>query len=195
MTTLEYYQNNAQNFFDGTVEVDMSSLYDKFTSHLPKGACVLDAGCGSGRDALAFRLMGYKVDAFDACPELVTLARQYSGVAVRQMSFADVDAVEKYDGIWCCASLLHVPWAGLPAIMNRLVRALKPVGICYASFKYGDSERKKEGRRFTDMNESRLEALLNTVPEVKPIEVWMTQDRRADRNDIWINTLLKKHEK
>ena len=49
--TLHYYQNHAQDFFDGTVNVDMTPLYEAFTQHLTHGARVLDAGCGSGRDA------------------------------------------------------------------------------------------------------------------------------------------------
>jgi 2-polyprenyl-3-methyl-5-hydroxy-6-metoxy-1,4-benzoquinol methylase len=66
--TLHYYQNHAQDFFDGTVNVDMTPLYEAFTQHLPHGARVLDAGCGSGRDAKAFHEMGYQVDALMPLP-------------------------------------------------------------------------------------------------------------------------------
>lgn len=192
MKTLDYYQKNAQTFFDNTVGVNISSLYDTFTPYLPQGGYVLDAGCGSGRDALAFRLMGYQVDAFDASEGLAKLASQYSGVAVEPMTFADVNAVQKYDGIWCCASLLHVPYAELPDVMARLARALKPGGIWYASFKYGEGEREKEGRRFSDMNESRLAEFLNILPDVEPVAVWTTPDVRADRGETWLNALLRK---
>lgn len=190
--TLNYYQNNAQTFFDGTVNVDMSTLYESFTRHLMPGAQVLDAGCGSGRDAKAFREMGYEVEAFDASSEMVALASQHSGLSVKQMTFADVDAKKKYDGIWCCASLLHVPVQELPAVMQGLANALKPGGIWYMSFKYGDSEREKDGRRFTDMNETSLKALLEASPEIDIETLWTTQDKRPERDEIWLNALLRK---
>ncbi len=190
--TDNYYQQNAQTFFDGTVNVDMSSLYQTFTRHLPPDARVLDAGCGSGRDSKAFREMGYQVVAFDASSEMVALARRHSGVEVAQMTFTDVDALERYDGIWCCASLLHVPHRELPAAMRRLARALKPGGVWYVSFKYGDGEREKDGRRFTDMRETSLKTLLESVPEVKVLEMWTTQDKRPGRDEVWLNAILSK---
>lgn len=190
--TLNYYQNNAQTFFDGTVNVDMSTLYKSFTRHLIPGAQVLDAGCGSGRDAKAFHEMGYQVEAFDASSEMVALASQHSGLLVKQMTFGDMDAKERYDGIWCCASLLHVPVQELPAVMQDLANALKPGGIWYVSFKYGDSEREKDGRRFTDMNETSLKALLEASPEIEIESLWTTQDKRPERDEIWLNALLRK---
>lgn len=185
-----YYQIHAKAFFEGTVNVDMSSLYEAFTSRLPAQAKVLDAGCGSGRDALAFTQMGYQVDAFDASSELVALAREHSGLSVKKMTFADVEASEEYDGIWCCASLLHVPFAELPGVMQKLAAALKPGGIWYFSFKYGDSEREKDGRSFTDINEARLTALLKDLPDLEIAEQWLTRDVRPDRDEIWLNVIL-----
>ncbi|ELY4510702.1 class I SAM-dependent methyltransferase [Cronobacter dublinensis] len=190
--TQNYYQTHSQAFFDGTVAVDMSSLYAAFTPHLPAGARVLDAGCGSGRDALAFHRMGYDVDAFDASRELVALARAHSGLPVKEMTFYDVDAVERYDGIWCCASLLHLAHDELPGAMQKLSEALRPGGVWYLSFKYGDGEREQQGRRFTDMNEARLTALLAAFPALSPLALWVTQDIRPARREQWLNGLLVK---
>ena len=190
--TLKYYQDNAQIFFDGTVNVDMSSLYETFTHHLAPGARVLDAGCGSGRDAKAFQEMGYQVEAFDASSAMVELAREHTGLPVKVMTFANVDWKEEFDGIWCCASLLHVPAVELPGVMRRLADALKPGGVWYVSFKYGEGEREVDGRRFKDMDEGRLRALLSTIAMIDMISLWTTQDKRPLRNEIWINGVLIK---
>ncbi len=190
--TLKYYQDNAQTFFDGTVNVDMSSLYETFTQHLAPGARVLDAGCGSGRDAKAFQEMGYQVEAFDASPAMVELAQEHTGLPVKVMSFADVDWKEEFDGIWCCASLLHVPAVELPGVMRRLADALKPGGVWYVSFKYGDGEREVDGRRFTDMDEDDLNTLVSSLTAMEVGEVWLTQDKRPDRKEIWVNGILRK---
>jgi len=202
----DYYRQNAQQFFTDTASVDMSALYLTFTGYLPPGARILDAGCGSGRDVKAFSEMGFAVEAFDASAELVALARQWSGKPVAQMRFQDVDAVETYDGIWCCASLLHVSEAELPDIMTKLAISLKPGGVWYLSFKHGRGEREKDGRRFTDMDESGLKQLIEgikretgsegvTVKRFAPetAKIWQTADVRAGRsNEVWLNAIIKK---
>lgn len=190
----DYYQLHAQRFFSETVDVDMSELYRPFVAHLKPGARILDAGCGSGRDAKAFSEMGYEVEAFDASAELVELARQHTGLPVKQMCFEDVTEVERYDGIWCCASLLHVPLAGLPGVMAQLAKALKPGGVWYLSFKYGSGEREKDGRRFTDMDEAGLEEVLSGLSGIEVMECWQTHDQRPERDDSWINLVLSKAE-
>lgn len=188
----DYYQLHAQRFFSETVDVDMSELYCPFVAHLKPGARILDAGCGSGRDAKAFSEMGYEVEAFDASAELVELARQHTGLPVKQMRFEDVTEVERYDGIWCCASLLHVPLAELPGVMAQLAKALKPGGVWYLSFKYGSGEREKDGRRFTDMDESGFAEFLSGLSGVEVMECWQTHDQRPERDDSWINLVLSK---
>lgn len=190
--TLNYYQNNAQTFFDGTVNVDMSSLYKTFTRSLAPGARVLDAGCGSGRDAKAFMEMGYQVEAFDASSALVEMARAHTGLPVQLMTFADVAWKAEFDGIWCCASLLHVPAVELPGVMQKLADALKPGGVWYVSFKYGDGEREVDGRRFTDMDEEGLRRLVEAMPDIEIQALWTTRDVRPGRDEVWLNGILLK---
>jgi SAM-dependent methyltransferase len=189
-----YYRQHAQKFSVGSADVDMSALYARFLRLLPAGARVLDAGCGSGRDAKAFVDLGYQVDAFDASPELVMLARDHSGVAVQERCFEQVDEQEIYDGIWACASLLHVAATDLPAAIARLVNALRPDGVFYASFKSGEGERTDEhGRRFTDVTINGLAKLVATAPAMRPIELWETPDARPERRDVvWVNGLWAK---
>ncbi|WP_456308942.1 class I SAM-dependent methyltransferase [Serratia proteamaculans] len=190
----DYYQQHAERFFTETVTVDMSALYQPFVAHLKPGARILDAGCGSGRDARAFHEMGYDVEAFDASAELVALARQHSGLPVEHKRFEEISTVERYDGIWCCASLLHVPLAELPGVMALLARALKPGGVWYLSFKYGCGEREKDGRVFTDMDEIKLNDLIADLENIFLLDTWITGDKRPERqNEKWLNSLLRKN--
>ena len=61
----------------------MSALQEAFLSRPPGSPKILDAGCGSGRDAKAFDDRGHQVSAFDASGELAELASEYCGFAVQ----------------------------------------------------------------------------------------------------------------
>ena len=187
----DYYQRNAGAFFSDTVDVDMTALYRRFLPLLPEQARILDAGCGSGRDARVFATLGHRVIAFDASPAVVALAEQHLGEFVECLRFQDIAWQEDFDGIWACASLLHVPAAELPDVMRRLCRALTPGGVLYASFKYGRGQREHKGRWFTDLDEPGLAALLQQVPGLEEVETWTTADLRPGREaERWLNTLL-----
>lgn len=84
-----YYTQHAAAYAHTTRTVDMAPLYARFLPHVPAGGLILDAGCGSGRDALAFLQQGYAVEAFDASPELAQLASQHAGIPVKVMRFQD----------------------------------------------------------------------------------------------------------
>lgn len=193
--TAAYYERHAGSFCAETLTVDMGPLYRRFLPRLPPGGHILDAGCGSGRDAHAFLDQGFQVTAFDASAALARLARAHSGRPVLTLRLQDVDWVHRFDGVWACASLLHVPAAELAAVVARLGRALVPGGLLYASFKYGRGERTDGGRRFTDLDEPGLGALLDQVPGLSEVETWVTGDLRPGREDErWLNTLLRRRE-
>lgn len=190
--TITYYNQNAEEFYQSTVHVDMSELHVRFLKYLPAGSLILDAGCGSGRDTRAFLMRGYQVEAFDASPEMVKKASLLTGLDVQYSTFSDLTSIERYEGIWACASLLHLPEMELPDAMQRLFTALKTSGVLYLSFKKGDGERIKDGRHFTDLNEESLQLLLGKLSDVKILDQWLTTDVRKDRDEVWLNAVLRK---
>jgi SAM-dependent methyltransferase len=188
-----YYEQNAKAFADETLAVDMTPLYARFLPLLPPAGHILDAGCGSGRDARAFSAMGYPVAAFDASPTLAELASHHLGTPVEVLRFQEIDWRGRFDGIWACASLLHVPEAELADAVSRLSTALKPAGVLYASFKYGRGERDHNGRRFTDLDESGLAEVVERVGGLIRLDTWTTGDLRPGReSERWLNALLRK---
>ncbi len=189
--TEEYYNENAGDFIDGTVNVDTGSLRERFLKYIPTGGSVLDLGCGSGRDTKAFADAGYEVAAIDASSELCARASEYSGIEVRCMRFEQLEDIKRYDGVYACASLLHVPEDDLPDILGRINRALKPQGVLYASFKYGDFSGIREGRFFHDMNESAVEQLFADVPGFSIEEMWQSHDVRRGKDAFWINVIVR----
>lgn len=190
--SIGYYDQHGAAFFAGSIDAEMSALHARFLAHLPKAAAVLDGGCGSGRDALAFATAGHQVTAFDGSDEMVRLAREHTGLPVLRMTFDEVAWDAAFDGIWTCASLLHVPRAELPDAMGRLARALKPGGAWMLSFKKGETEREVGGRRFTDMTEPMLSDLL-AAQGLAVVDLWSAADVRPGRADeYWVAAIAKR---
>lgn len=200
MNTLTFYNQNATTFFDGTITADMSDMHQFFLKHLSPKAHILDFGCGSGRDSKAFKEAGYTVEAADGSEELCKLAAEYVGIPVKHMYFQDLQEKNCYDGIWACASILHLTWEELKDVIPKMTDALKENGVIYASFKYGDFEGEKNGRYFTYLTEERLERLLKEiavetldVSELLIGETVKTADVRKDREEeLWLNVILQK---
>lgn len=192
MKNIDYYNKQADQFIQSTLKVDMETLYESFLAELPKNGRILDIGCGSGRDTLAFKNMGYQVEAIDYSKALVERATQLTGAPVKQQSFYEIEAHEEYDGIWACASLLHCERSMLPDILKRLHTALCRRGVCHMSFKYGTTDRVKDGRAFTDLNEDQAKELLGQLNGVTVVKQWVTVDKRPDRDQEWLNILWKK---
>uniref|UniRef100_Q01TQ4 Methyltransferase type 11 n=1 Tax=Solibacter usitatus (strain Ellin6076) TaxID=234267 RepID=Q01TQ4_SOLUE len=193
-STAAYYDAHAAEFCESTVSVDMRMLYGPFLTEIPAGGRILDAGCGSGRDSLAFARMGYQVVAIDASSEMVNATRRLTGLEARQLPFDALEFDNEFDGIWACASLLHIARQDLDAVLARLTKALRPGGVFYLSFKYGDAERIESGRFFNDMNETLLEAVLANHSQLKVVRVWTTEDVRNERRggQRWLNTIVRR---
>ena len=191
--TLRYYNEHANEFVDGTVSVDFEQVQDRFIKKLEPGACILDFGCGSGRDSKYFLDRGFMVDATDGSKELCRSATAYTGIPVRQMLFQDLDEREKYDGIWACSSILHLSKKELAPVFEKMVRALKEQGVIYTSFKYGTFEGMRNGRFFTDFTLESFKKFMEGIQGLEMEEYWITGDVRPGREEEkWLNLVLRK---
>lgn len=191
--TLTYYNQNAQSFAATTISADMQSHQVRFLKYLPLAARILDFGCGSGRDSKYFLSQGYIVEAIDGSEELCKIASAHTGIPVKQMLFQELNETEKYDGIWACSSILHLPRKELADVMRKMTTALKPNGAIYTSFKYGTFEGERKGRYFTDMTEVAFADFLRDIEGLTTEEQWLTSDVRPGREEEqWLNLILQK---
>jgi SAM-dependent methyltransferase len=193
--TIEYYEKQAEQFVSTTIGADMSGLYVQFEKYLIPSCRILDLGCGSGRDSRYFSEKGYEVVAVDPSPTMCGQTSKFAGVPIVTVSAEEMNFREEFDAIWACASLLHVSRDKMPEAFRRIRQALRKEGICYCSFKYGDSDRVADGRYFADYNEEMLVELLQSVGGFEIINMWVTGDVRTDRAEQkWINAILRKIE-
>lgn len=191
--TLDYYEVHADQFYKSTVDVEFAATQEHFLTKLPKGSDILDFGCGSGRDTKAFLDQGYRVEAVDGSGEMCRLASEYTGMEVKNMLFQELSEADKYDGIWACSSILHLPMDELTRVMKKMITALRGNGIIYTSFKYGTFAGERNGRYFTDMTEETFADFLEEIDSLEVEEQWVTSDVRPGRGEEkWLNLILRK---
>lgn len=191
--TIDYYNKNAKTFAAGTVSVEFEDMQKKFLEKLPKGASILDFGCGSGRDTKYFMSKGFQVEAIDGSKELCKIASEYTGIYVKNMFFQELNEKNKYDGIWACSSILHLPVSELENVMRKMAEALKENGVIYTSFKYGTFTGDRNGRFFTDMTEETFEDFIKKIDDLTIEDLWVTSDVRPGRGEEkWLNLILRK---
>lgn len=191
--TQAYYNQNAESFVQGTQNADMSEQYGFFLKYLLPGCRILDLGCGSGRDSAYFSSQGFEITAVDGSEELCKRAKANYGVDALCIKFEDISFAEEFDGIWACASLLHIGKNHMPYVLSKVAAALKVGGVLYASFKYGSEERITGGRFYNDYTERDLDALLAPEIGLKLLEYRVTEDVRPEcAGQQWLNIIAEK---
>ena len=191
--TLNFYNNNSKTYIETTLSADMSHLYNDFLKHIPKGGHILDLGCGSGRDSLEFIKRGYKITAVDGSKELANAASKIIGQQVICSKFEDLKLTETFDGIWASASLLHVNKNEIVDVIKNVSSNLKPNGVFYMSFKYGENEYIDEkGRYFNCYTEETFKEMLSQVQNLKIKTIYKSEDTLGGRNNlVWLNIILE----
>lgn len=191
--TIEYYNKNVEPFVSSTKDVEFNKMQNMLLKYLKKGDYILDLGCGSGRDSKAFLEKGFKVVSVDGSEKLCNIASSYIGQEVIFTTFQNFKSDIKFNGIWACASLLHLPYKDLKEVIKNLRNNLKEEGYFYLSFKYGEFEGERNGRYFTNMTEKKFRNLIKDILEYEIVEEKITSDARKGREEEkWLNIILKK---
>lgn len=191
--TIEYYNKNANIFSSDTLNCKFNIIQDKFLQYIQPNSKILDLGCGAGRDSKYFKDKGYDVVALDGSSELCKITATYLQQEVICKDFKDIEYKNEFDGIWACASLLHLPSKDLPKVLIKCSKALKEKGIFYLSFKLGDYEGMRNGRYFTDFTEDAFKRLLQDLNIFDIKELFLSSDVRPQREqERWLNAFLMK---
>lgn len=192
--TLEYYDNNSNEYYKEWntefLENYNFDVPDVFLSYLKPNAYILDLGCGIGRDSLYFKKKNYKVKAIDGSKEMCKIASELINDEVEQINFLDIDYKNEFDGIFACASLLHLDKEELLICLEKIIDALKDNGILYASFKYGDTERIKDNRFFNDMTETKFKSICSNFDNIEILKAWKTIQYK--NHNAFINFIIRK---
>ncbi len=189
MGTIEYYDSDPEGYSGRTLNAEIPSALYCFLRLVPSGGRILDLGCGSGRDTLAIRAPGFSVVPVDGSPGMCRVAAENTGSEVRNVLFSELDYKEEFDGVWACASLLHVPSRDLRHILGLVRDSLVPGGTMCMSFKEGTFEGVRDGRYYTDMTPGSLIELAESAGFVT-VEVFT--ETEASRGVPWVSAIIRK---
>jgi len=191
--TIEWYDKNAENYFKETKDFSMKNQYPQLLKYIPKGGHILDAGCGSGRDSKEFIEMGYKVTTLEASKNLAKLASKNTGLQVVNTTFAKFKSDEKFDGIWACSSLLHIPKKDFEKSFINLTDHLKIGGVLWTCLKAGNIEEKdSKGRFFNYVSQDEMEKIISKHKDLELIEAVETANLLRPEDHPYINFVVKK---
>ena len=194
MNTLDYYNKNSEEYFNSTLNVDMTNTYKPFLKLVPKDGKILDLGCGSGRDSMNFIKLGYEVTAVDGSKELAKKASALLGKEVIASTFEELELKEKFHGIWACASLLHIKREDLKTVLNNLYNNLEDNGVFYMSFKYGEKEYVDDKNRyFNCFTDESIISFINENTKYNILGLYITEDKLGRVNEVkWLNLICNK---
>ncbi len=143
--TVASYDVKATSFAERWFHVRLEDQVNRFAAHLRPGACILDVGCGVGRDVAHFGELGFEAVGIDRSAGMLAEARcrvvaAFVQADMRRLPFAD----GSFDALWMCASLLHLPKADAPAVLAECHRVMDH-GHVFLALKKGQGERWIEG--------------------------------------------------
>ena len=195
MNTLDYYNKNSEEYFNSTLNVDMTNTYKEFLKLVPEGGKILDLGCGSGRDSMNFMKLGYEVTAVDGAKELAKKASVLLGKEVIVSTFEELELKEKFHGIWACASLLHIKKEDLKIVLNNLYNNLEDNGVFYMSFKYGEKEYVDDKNRyFNCFTDESIIGFINENTKYNILDLYITEDKLGRANEVkWVNLICNRN--
>ncbi len=192
-STRDFYDKNAESYALQTAQADLSQLYARFLPLIPRAGRILDVGCGGGRELRHFKRLGYDCIGIDPASHLVRIARTYADCEVLVGTAQEIAFTSEFDGVWACASLLHLGRRELALAIDRIQAALRPNGALFLSIQEGAGEFvSDDGRFYARYLSQELVEIIN-ASGLTTLDVWSTQDTLPGRESmLWLNLLARK---
>lgn len=187
-----YFSNHAREYAETYAMEDMPVAYvallDEFVERVGSGT-VLDAGCGTGRDATYFSRNGLDVTGVDVAEGMIDHARQHAEGTFRRMDMRDLDFADgTFDGVWCNTVMQFFDPGMMPSILSELSRVLTPDGTLYVTFKIGEGTVTRED--FGEVVERHLVPEADAKRMVRARNMVIVEEARAELNGLTVLNLF-----
>lgn len=199
LRTLDYYSANAKELAQ-RYELAASSLAPHFPSAFVSGGRVLDIGCGSGRDLAELHKLGFQPYGLDGTTELVGLAQtlhpELKGRVVQGLlPEFDVPFGGEFDGVVCCAVLMHINSTELFNAALAIKRCLRINGRLLISVPTqrsdtDETERDANGRLFKTYAPGFLQLIFERLG-FSLINQWGNSDAMGRQGIEWVSLLFQ----
>jgi ubiquinone/menaquinone biosynthesis C-methylase UbiE len=137
------YDQIAEEFADVTADMppELITAADQFLSITKPGAPILDLGCGAGRDMAWLESRGITVVGSDLSAGMLAQARLRARGSLVQADMRRLPfKTGRFQGVWCCAALLHLSKAHAPHALAEMRRVLGSGGTLFVSVQKGMEE-------------------------------------------------------
>jgi ubiquinone/menaquinone biosynthesis C-methylase UbiE len=189
------YDRSAAEYAAQWDELRLERALHAFTSRITGQRRVLDLGCGPGRDLAFLTDLGCQLVGLDLSSGMLAQARiRLAGAQLVQADLRRLPILwDSFDGIWACASLLHLRRAHVPAALLEAKRVLRqPDGLLYLALKAGQGERWVTGHGghrtfFSYFQPSEVQTMLLHTG-FHCLDSWLDSDQ-AGRSEPWINAI------
>jgi ubiquinone/menaquinone biosynthesis C-methylase UbiE len=194
LTTSATYDQIAADYASHAWRGDaLAESRRRFAARLAVAARVLDIGCGPAHDTAKLRELGLRAAGFDRSRGMLAQARGDTPLLLGDMRHLPVPD-RALDGLWVCASFLHIPKTDAPAVLAEFRRVLRPGGVLFISIKRGQGQRwiahGSGGERFfVFYQEHELDGLL-AAAGFAVREAWLDADHLG-RPEPWIVRLAE----
>jgi SAM-dependent methyltransferase len=190
-TEKNYYEENSEDYFNSTVNIDPGSFLNPLIENLSPGSTVLDIGCGSGRDLLWLKKHGFKSTGFERSSKLAAMARSHSECEVIEGDFTTFDfSSYNYDCLVSIGAFVHLVNDELASVLPSLLKMLNEGGLFLLTLKQGDGYLKNsDGRLFTLWQHEKLQEIFGSLN--LSIINFSIQTTKLKKDDIWLGYLLK----
>ena len=190
-TTIQTYDHSAGLYADNIWEMQLDGLLDAFNSRLTAGGCVLDLGCGPGRDTDHLQARGLDAFGLDLSFGMLQEAKKRTPWNFVQGDMRQLPLpAGQLDGVWLSAALLHLPRPTAPQALQEVHRVLKSGGVLFLGVKQGTGESWQEsklGQRFFIYYE--LDEIRNLIQAAgfQVVEEWESPGSVG----MWLNLVAK----
>ncbi|WP_300244762.1 class I SAM-dependent methyltransferase [Pseudomonas sp.] len=193
LQTIDFYEKSFEIYDTKTFNLDLSVQWNIFASKVKPRGKILDVGCGTGRDIKHFQSLGFLVDGLEPSKNMATLANARTHAHIFNIPIEAIDLKEHYDGVWACASLVHVKKDLFPKTIEAIIKSLKYGGYLYISLKEGNGQaRLEDGRLFSYFTKEEIFKTVDLLPNASIVKFWSSTDSAGREDVTWLNTIIQK---